>query len=233
LNPADALESHAAISSYDSEKTSNYEAGLKSSLLDNRMRLNVAGFYTSYENRLFTSINASLEEVTRNVGTSHNYGFEADLKTSLTSELVMGISYGTTVAKWNHIPGYFNPNTGATIDLHGLTAPFVPRYQAALSFDWSHRFSNGMSFGARVDSSFTGSQYWNISDDYRQQAYNVVNVGVRLDISKQWQLAANVRNLFDEQYNTVFASGPDIGSPRNTAGFSRPRQWFASATFKL
>src|SRR6266850_3201294 len=234
LQPADVLQSHAEISTYDSEKTENYELGLKSAFLDRRLRFNVAAFYIDYDNRLFSTIDgATLQEVTRNVGPSRNYGVEVDAAARVTGALTLSAAFGVTRALWGNIPGYYNPNTDTTINLVGLKAPYAPSYQGTLTLDWTHSFSNAMSLSARIDASFTGPQWWNISDDYSQEAYQVVNAGVRFDLSSHWQLAANIRNLFDEQYNPVFAGGPDIGSPFNTAGFSRPRQWFISATCKL
>ncbi len=233
LQPADVLQSHGEVSTFDSEKTQNYEAGVKSSLLDQRLRVNVAAFYISYDNRLFSTIDgATLQEVTKNVGPSRNYGLEADIQARVAHGLTLGGGFGMTRAVWGNIPGYFNPNTGQTINLDGLRAPYTPSYQGTLTLDWTHVLREGMSFGARIDASFTGPQWWNISDDYRQRAYQVVNAGVHLDLAERWRLAAHVSNLFDKQYNPVYAEGPDIGSPFNVAGFSKPRQWFVSLTFR-
>jgi iron complex outermembrane receptor protein len=233
LQPADVLQSHGEVSTFDSEKTQNYETGLKSTFFDQRLRFNVAAFYISYDNRLFSTIDgATLQEVTKNVGPSRNYGLEADVQARVTHELTLGGSFGMTRALWGNIPGYFNPNTGETLNLDGLKAPFTPSYQGTLTIDWRHPLPKDMTFGARIDASFTGPQWWNISDDYRQRAYQVLNAGVRLDVSERWRLSAHVSNLFDEQYNPVYAEGPDIGSPFNVAGFSKPRQWFVSLTFR-
>ena len=66
LQPSDVIQAHGEISSFDSEKTKNLEVGLKSNFLEHRIRLNVAAFYTDYDNRLFSSIDgATLQEVTR------------------------------------------------------------------------------------------------------------------------------------------------------------------------
>jgi iron complex outermembrane receptor protein len=231
LQPADILQAHGEISGFDSEKTLNYELGMKSSFLDSRLRFNAAAFYISYDNRLFSTIDgATLAEVTKNVGPSHNYGFETDLTARITRSLTVSAGFGVTQAVWGNIPGYYNPNTGETINLSGLKAPYTPAYQGTVTVDWKHPLSHAVTLGARIDAGFTGPQWWNISDDYREKAYQVVNAGLRLEIGDRWRLGANVTNLFDRQYHTVYAEGPDIGSPRNVAGFSRPRQWFVSAS---
>jgi iron complex outermembrane receptor protein len=233
LQPADVLQAHGQVSSFDSQKTLNYEAGMKSSFLDDHLRFNTAVFYITYDNRLFSTIDgATLQEVTKNVGPSHNYGVEADVAARITRSLTVSGGFGVTEAVWGNIPGYFNPNTGTTINLDGMKAPYAPAYQGTLTLDWKHALTRSINFGARVDASFTGSQSWNISDDYREKPYHVINAGIRFEEGDHWRFSANVMNLFDVEYHTVFASGPDIGAPRNTAGFSRPRMWFVSATVK-
>jgi iron complex outermembrane recepter protein len=231
LQPGDVLQAHGEISTFASEKTLNYELGWKSTLLDEHLRLNLAAFYIKYQNRLFSTIDgATLQEVTQNVGPSHNYGLEMDFVGRLAREWTLSGGFGVTRAIWDNIPGYFNPNTGATINLNGLTAPYTPSYQATLALDWRHRLSDRLTLGARASGAFTGPQWWNISDDYSEKAYQILNAGLSLNIGEHWQLRADGSNLLDKQYHPVYAGGPDIGSPRNTAGFSRPRQWFVSVT---
>ncbi|MDB6160559.1 MAG: hypothetical protein JWO04_4265 [Gammaproteobacteria bacterium] len=234
LQPGDVLQNHGETSTFVSEKTENYELGLKSTLWDDRLRFNFAAFYIKYQNRLFSTIDgATLQEVTQNVGPSHNYGFELDLVARLTRELTLTGGFGVTRAVWDNIPGYFNPNTGATINLNGLVAPYTPSYQGTLALEWRRPLPADMVLGVRVSGAFTGPQWWNISDDYSEKAYQILNAGLSLDIGKHWQLRADGINLLDKQYHTVYAAGPDIGSPRNTAGYSRPRQWFISATARF
>ena len=234
LQPGDVLQNHGETSTFVSEKTENYELGLKSTLLDDRLRFNFAAFYIKYQDRLFSTIDGTtLQEVTKNVGPSHNYGLEFDLVARLTRELTLSGGFGTTRAVWDNIPGYFNPNTGATINLNGLVAPYTPSYQGTLALEWRHPLPADMAVGVRVSGAFTGPQWWNISDDYSEKAYQILNAGLSLDIGKHWQLRADGTNLLDKQYHTVYAAGPDIGSPRNTAGYSRPRQWFISATARF
>jgi iron complex outermembrane receptor protein len=234
LQPGDVLQNHGEISTFVSEKTENYELGLKSTLLDDRLRFNFATFYIKYQDRLFSTIDGTtLQEVTKNVGPSHNYGFEFDLVARLTRELTLSGGFGVTRAVWDNIPGYFNPNTEATINLNGLVAPYTPSYQGTLALEWRRPLPADMAVGVRVSGAFTGPQWWNISDDYSEKAYQILNAGLSLDVGKHWQLRADGTNLLDKQYHTVYAAGPDIGSPRNTAGFSRPRQWFISATARF
>jgi iron complex outermembrane receptor protein len=234
LQPGDVLQNHGQTSTFVSEKTENYELGFKSTLWDDRLRFNFAAFYIKYQNRLFSTIDgATLQEVTKNVGPSHNYGLEFDLVARLTRELTLSGGFGVTRAVWDNIPSYFNPNTGATINLNGLVAPYTPSYQGTLALEWRHPLPADMVFGVRVSGAFTGPQWWNISDDYSEKAYQILNAGLSLDIGKHWQLRADGINLLDKQYHTVYAAGPDIGSPRNTAGYSRPRQWFISATARF
>lgn len=223
----------------------NYEAGLKLTL-PHRARFNVAVFYLDYRNRLFPSFQfqgAQFVQTTTNIGGSNNYGIEADLAIPIVKGLVLNLSGGITEAKWRNIivgdpdhpipvlDGTGNPviddngdpvTTPSLVNLKGRTAPFTPAYQGTASLDWTHSISHDWTFGFRGSVTVIGRQYWDVTDNFKQRPYQLVNLGVRLEY-KTLTLAANVFNVFDVRYNTTFISAAEVGAPRNVAGIGRPR----------
>jgi len=228
---------------FKTEFALSYEAGVKSSLFDRRLNLNVAGFYIDYSNRLFeigrVSPGGGIFTYTTNVGSSRNYGFELEAVAHPSSEFALTGGVGLTRAIFG--PATFLDGFGNPVSANGNKAPYTPEYQATLAVDWRHHLREGLVLGARVDSRFVGRSYWDAGGcsalapgcpyqgfRYQQTAYNVVNAGVSLDVGQHWSVGAHVMNLFDEKYNTFFIAGSETGAGYNIAGINRPRQWLVS-----
>lgn len=225
------LAGKAVLSRYKPETTWNYEAGFKSTF--GNVRFNAAAFYADYANRLFQTVKfqgAQFVQVNQNIGGSRNYGFELEASTYLTDNLFLTANFGVTKAKWKSI-NFFDLNVNAFTNLKGLTAPYTPSYQGSVSADWTHDLFDGIVFGAHLDASFFGQHYWDVTDHYKQKAYQLVNVGVRLQ-KDNVILAGHVSNLFNARYLTAFASAASIQAPRNVGGIGRPKLWSISLTYK-
>ncbi len=226
-----------SLGTYKPESTWNYEVGLKSTLFD-RVRFNVAAFYLDYADRLVQNNrleNGVFVAVIDNVGTSHNYGIETDISARLVDRLFLTVSAGVTQAIWGNIPNFYDPDASAAagtpvyVNLKGRSATNVPAYSATVSLDWSHDIANGLTLGLRADATAIGKSYWDVTDHYEQPAYQLVNLGVRLE-TKDWTLGAHVSNVFNVLYNTAFGSSAEVGTPTDVAGIGSPRLWSASIT---
>jgi iron complex outermembrane recepter protein len=228
------------ILSYRPETIWNYEIGLKTTLFD-RLRLNAAMFYINYDNRLAqinTIESGTFVGLTRNIGASHNYGGEVDFAAQLAERLVFSGNFGITKAIWGNVP-YLNPNlcpqgppcaSNPEMNLRGLTASFVPSYTGSLSLDWTHNIAANWIFGARVDAQFLGYSFWDVTDNARQDPYQLLNVSARLEHGG-WTVSAHASNLTSRLYNTGYSTGPDLGAPFNVGHIGEPRIWSAGAAY--
>jgi iron complex outermembrane recepter protein len=219
------------ISQYRPETSMNYEAGFKSTLLG-RLKLDLAAFYDTYDNRLFQIYKLESQQfvqVTTNIGSSHNYGAELDASAYVTEHLFVDASFGVTKAIWDQVD-VFDPDLGAYTNLAGRTAPYTPAYQGSLWADWSHRLAGDLTFGANLGVTFVGSHYWDVTDHFEQPAYRLVNLGLRLE-GPHWRLSAHASNLLNTRYLTAFASAAEIQSPFNVGGIGSPRLWTVAATY--
>jgi iron complex outermembrane receptor protein len=227
---------------FKTEYALSYEAGVKSSLFDRRLTLNVAGFYIDYINRLFEIGKVSTGGIftyTTNVGSSRNYGFELEAAAHLPAGFTVTTGVGVTEAIFGS--AVFSDGYGNLVNAQGMTAPNTPAYQGALAVDWRHDLSDDLVLGTRVDSRFVGRSYWDSGGcsalapgcpyqgfRFKQTAYQVVNAGVSLDVGKHWSAGAHLMNVFDVRYNTFYADGSETGAPYNIAGINRPRQWLVN-----
>ncbi len=237
FQPGDMVEQFTAAGNpyaarYAPETTSNYELGLKSTLSD-RVRLNAAIFYIDYRDRLFQTVALEANQfvqVTQNIGASRNYGGEFDVSTRLTQDLLFTTGFGVTKAIWGNVP-YYDLDLNQPTNLNGRTAPYTPAYQGSVSLDWSHHVTESLVLGARVDGSFVGQQNWDPTDHFQQPAYQLVNLGVRLE-GDRWSVQAHVSNVFNKLYNTEFISAAEVQAPFNVAGIGRPRLWTVSLNYR-
>jgi iron complex outermembrane recepter protein len=222
------------ILTYRPETIWNYEVGLKSTLFD-RLRVNAAMFYINYDSRLaqINTIEAgTFVGLTKNIGSSHNYGGEVDFAAQVLEGLIFSGNFGITKAIWGNV-SYLNPNLcpngppctiNPVINLRGLTASFVPSYTGSLSLDWTHNIAGDLIFGARADAQFLGYAFWDVTDNARQSPYQLLNVSARLERGG-WTLSAHASNLTNRLYNTGYSTGPDLGAPFNVGHIGAPRIW--------
>ena len=237
-NPLDVNQ----VLPFKTEFALSYEAGVKSSLFDRRLNLNLAGFYIDYTNRIFEVgkyLGTGIFTFETNAGASRNYGFELDAAAHLPANFTVTGGIGITKAIFG--PATFFDALGNPVSADGKTAPDTPAYQATIAVDWRHNLSDDLVLGARVDSRFVGRSYWGLVGcsaavpgcpyegfRFKQTAYQVVNAGVSLDVGKHWSAGAHLMNVFDVKYNTFYDDGSEIGAPYNIAGINRPRQWLVN-----
>ncbi|MGH1422469.1 MAG: TonB-dependent receptor [Hyphomonas sp.] len=90
------------VSSADSETVLSYEAGFKSELLDNSVRLNANLFFYELSDQQLTIVGGLNNTVALfNADKSEGYGFEADIEAAPTQNLLLtaGLSYNKTEFK--------------------------------------------------------------------------------------------------------------------------------------
>lgn len=89
----------ASVSVGDTEKILSYEAGVKSTLLNGRARVNLAGFFYQMEDQQLTAVGGAGNFNTLiNADRTEGYGFEADIEWAPTDHLLftVGASYNHT-----------------------------------------------------------------------------------------------------------------------------------------
>jgi iron complex outermembrane receptor protein len=231
FTPGGIFNGQTGLVPYNAETTTNFELGMKGSPLNGRIGFDVDVFYIDYRDRVFEQkeIVPPNPDVKMNLGSSKNYGMEFSAQVRITSDLTFSGGLGVTQAKWDKAT-YINPFLMA-VNLHGIDAPFTPAYQAALALDWQHRLGRNVVLGLRADAVFKGRQYWDPENLNAQRAYNIENLGARLEISN-WEISAHVANLFNERYNVDYFYGPALGAPYDLAMLGQPRLWTVRLVWK-
>jgi iron complex outermembrane recepter protein len=146
---------------YKTEFALSYEAGVKTTLFDRHLTLNIAGFYIDYKNRLFeiTQFTPSgYFTYTDNIGSSKNYGFELEAVVRPTSEFSLTAGVGVTRAIFGN--AIFKDGYGNPVNANGNQAAYTPEYQATLAIDWRHPLSDELVLDSSVNTRFVGRSYW-------------------------------------------------------------------------
>ncbi len=130
---------------YQPEKSWNYEVGAKTDWLDNRLRLNLAAFYTDWEDQQVAcqnpvSVGGSSTQRTYvcNVGQAEIYGVEADFVARFGEIFSLTGNYAWTNAKYkafvdDSLAGNLIVAGQPPIDFDGKRLPYVPEHKFVLS----------------------------------------------------------------------------------------------------
>lgn len=182
-----------------------YEAGLKTRLLDNRLRVALAGFYYDYKDLQLTKVVQTVVQLT-NAAKARIYGLEYEVAYRPIDELTLSVSGGWLHARFTDFvtadPG--RPLLGQ-LDLKGNTLPQAPDFTTTANIDWRMPISSG----ALV---FHGDVFW-ASRTYftefnrkivSQPGYAKVNGSIGWVSDGGITVTAFVSNIFDKK--TVDAS---------------------------
>lgn len=200
----------------------SYEAGLKTRLLDNRLRLNIAGFYYDYADLQLTKIDGQ-NVVLTNAASAKIYGLEVEATLNPTDNLTLNLN-----GSWLHseFTKFTNSDQGrpalGQINLAGNRLPQSPEITLSGSVEYSLPISSG-AIVARAQGFWSSRVYFdefNV-DAVSQPAYT------KFDLSLAWrgnsgvEITAFVNNVTDKNYlETAYQSTSLTGFPIN--GFLAP-----------
>jgi outer membrane receptor protein involved in Fe transport len=205
----------ARIVEYDPEYTWNYEAALRSTWLDGKLRVNANAFYADWEDQqVVVDLGLNIYDFqTENAGKSHLYGFEVDVAHQVTPQLSWYAGAGYTKTEFDD----FTVSNGVvSTDLSGSEFAFAPRWTLAAGVDWVG--DNGLV--ANLNASYRSSAYsrTGVSEQGAKDidARTLVNGRIGYQ-AERWGAFVFGSNLFDEAY-VDYARTADrvaiLGEPR-------------------
>jgi iron complex outermembrane receptor protein len=244
---------------YDPEENINYEIGFKGDLLDDRLRLNVAAFWTEYEslqrNQVFPFITraglAGQETLTLNVGDSEVKGIEVETTWLVTDRFQLKGSVGWTDGEYKSftLPGEFKEAPG--VDLTVLDIPFLPEWQIGVQAIFDQALPNGGTLtyiaGLHHQSEAETSpvdpnaaQGTNAAFDSavaRQPSLSQMEKRTLVDANitytspdERYYVTAYGKNLLNEKYRV---SSNSVGALWNFTYYGAPLQWGVELGFQF
>ena len=225
---------------FGDETVRSYELGLKTTLIEERLRANVAIFKATYDD-LQSAGWEQLRFLVNNAERVKLTGAEVDLAATITDRLSLDAAFSYVDAEYAQYTGgscsydrFPDNETGSGCDLSGRSLPFSPRFRARISAEYVHEIRPGVLF-ARIDYLHSDEYATNASLDsrHRQAPYNLVDLrgGLRFD---RFEVAAWVRNAGDQL--VVAQEGPSNLFGKDSAygrAFAAPRSYGITVTAAL
>lgn len=193
------------------ERNSSWEAGVKTDLFGNRLRLNLAAFATDVRNFQATLVDSTQTVTLRgylaNIPRVSVRGFEADATAMPLPGLQLRASVAFADGKYADYPKGPCPlerqgSATTACDLTGGRLSGLPRWSTTLGGDYVRPLGSAGEAFLHVDSSWKSSQYGDptLSKYTLIDGYNVTNASIGWRAAGGWSIAVFARNLFDSDY---------------------------------
>jgi iron complex outermembrane receptor protein len=230
----------ASTARFDPEYDKTYEVGLKSQWFDNRVRANIAGFYSQYDG-IQINVQEGPSPVYQNAGDAEIKGVELEMQSVFDNGFSLGLAAGYMDAKYVRLEPCLlyigcDPANGSAYDtvfggfIKGQTElPKTPEYKVTISPSYEFNLLNGSTVLLLADYTLTGHMQ-NTAPNVpllRRPSTDMLNMSAHWTSgSGQYEFVAGVTNLTDNRYLTVgsvnAAAGEIVGS------YSAPRMWYVS-----
>ena len=204
---------------FEPEFSWNYEMGLKSKLLQRRLKANLTGFYIDYrDQQLYTVLDLTTFDIGRaNIGRSTSYGAEVETEWAMAEGVTAIANVGylkTEITEYSVIS-----QTGDELDNAGNEQGYSPRFNGNLGLEIEKPVNQSITLKATADYQYQTDMYFDAENTIEQKAYGLLNGRFvvsydNLDVSIWGQ------NLTDEVY---FSYGYGVSGAGSFANYGLPR----------
>jgi len=191
--------SQPPLYAYKPEYSNNYEAGSKNTFLDDRLRINVAAFYTLLTDaQVPTLILPDAITITKNAGRMKSYGAEMEMTATPVSGLQVDYNFGYTHARYIDLVLASN---GAAANLQGNHQVFTPDITSMLGVQYSYRLGTAKKTRLIIHGDWRciGDQYFDLANKIEQKAYNLFNARAGVATAR-WELFVWMGNIVNKKY---------------------------------
>jgi iron complex outermembrane receptor protein len=197
------------------ETSRSVEVGLKSTWMENRLRLNLAVFdtqYADYQANVPDLVNGAIVTRLINAGEVSTKGVELDLTARATPELTLNASVANIIARVKN----FNcpPAAAVSCNINGQPLPYSPDWKGNLRGRYTMPVGGTFAMDLNVDYSWQSKVQYDLtqSPDAIQPAYGILNASIGLAHSAQgWRVSLLAKNLANKSYASFLQnSGTNI-----------------------
>lgn len=223
-----------SFASFDPETLDTYELGAKMQFLDDKVRLNLAGFWSHYNNLQLYVVritpSGALVIDNQNAAKDRLFGFEGELTVTPAQGLVINSSVGYLNNKYEQLDAQA---IAAGIN-YGNQLPQAPKYSANIGAQYTYALQNQTDLTLRMDYSYK-SKYYSFAANNPldvQPAFGLLNARVSYVMPEGITLAAFVKNLTNKYY---FNMREDVRNSYDVALSwpAEPRTWGMEIGYKF
>lgn len=219
----DARANNTNSFEFEEEEATSFELGLKSSLLDNTLEVNLSYYRTDYDDLQISQFDGVLGFNVGNAKEALVQGFEIDGRWLITQELTMNYALAFLDHEFKDFdngncysfqaieePDTFDPNTGLC-DYTGKSGQYTPSFTANLGFDYAKPINWGIFdyFRSSLGLYHSSSQNVdvNLNPLYEVDGYTKVDLRFALE-GENFSVALFGKNVTDEEILTYAGNVP-------------------------
>ena len=210
---------------FDPEEITSYEAGVKSTWLDDRLRTNLAAFFYDYTDLQVNQFTGVSNFIT-NAAESEISGAELDLLWQPSGSFAIDLVLAYLDATYED---YFN----GQVDLSGNRMPKAPEFTASGGLEYQTTLAGAGSLMLRIEARYQSDTNFDQFEtpELVQDSYTLANARLTYESEDaRWRVSLYGNNLGDEEYvqsmvrvDTVFGTIATYAAPRTygvEVGFS-------------
>lgn len=219
------------------EKVDSFEVGVKSELFDRRVRLNVAGFYTDFQNiQVRAQLPGNVGVNLQNAASARIYGIDGDIAAVLSDDFQIQAGFSWIDARYTDFPGaeIYVPKPGGgnslTIgDASGNPLPRTPRFSGNIGLNYDRRLGDDSRIFANASVYLTDRIYWEPGARLTTRGHGLINATIGYAFpGDRVSIELFGRNINDVRYpNYVVA-----GTFADRTSYAAPRTYGVQLSFE-
>lgn len=216
---------------YRPEKITNYEGGIKTTLMNGAVTANLIGFHYDYTDLQVTQVRGNVS-VTENAASAKVDGLEVELAFRPVHGVAIGGNYAYVNAKYkdfmtvdpsnaiipNCVAGGFgtvNSSGQCVQDLSGNTLSQAPKHSFMVYASGTMNVGNN-ELTLRADYNYRSKQFFTPFENnlVSQKGYGILSSSLRLENEAGWSVEGYVRNITDKKaIAQTYVSSTLFGTP--------------------
>lgn len=228
---------------FDSETSEGFELGYKATVLDQRLRFDIAAYTYDYSDLQVVTFIPPVTIQLQNAASARIEGVQGSVDWLVTQDLTLRGNFGWNSPEYTSYPNSpcFQGQTaaegcvGGRQDLGGHKLFLAPELTLSVGGEYRLPLTSGWKTTLSAQARYSSS--YNVATDNApggyQKSYWLLNAGVRTGPEDgRYELALVGRNLTDEYYLQFVNSWTGGGANQYIGDFSRPREVALQAIFR-
>ncbi len=220
---------------FDPETLTAYEAGLKSLLWNNKLQVNLTGFYNDYQDKQeFQVLNN--KGFIRNAAAATIYGLEAEIQSRPISQLELTAMVSYLHARYDKFTNAQDVTRSVIEDVSGNVLPRSPEWKVNFGAAYTWEIGRYGDLTARANFSWVDETYFmefNTSRDLRPSYHRTDIRLIWENPSTGWSASAFVNNIEDDDVIENLSAFGEAYGQVHSAHLQPPRTYGVSLGYEF